>query len=78
MLEAERLLYDGRAADWAREHPGKFVVIKKDEIVGFFDTLDEALAAGGSKFGLQSFLARRVGEAQETVSVPALTLGLLR
>ncbi len=78
MLEQERQLYDAHAAEWTREHPGKFVVVKNDEVVGFFDTLDEALAAGGSRFGLQSFLARRVGEVQETVSVPALSLGLLR
>ena len=42
-----------------------------------FATIDEALRAGASRFGLQSFLVRRAGEKEETVSVPALTLGLI-
>jgi hypothetical protein len=78
MLDVERQYYQAHAAEWTQLHPGKFVVVKEEDVVGFFDTIDEALAAGGSKFGLSSFLVRRVGETQETISVPALTLGLLR
>jgi hypothetical protein len=77
MLEQERTLYDASIAVWAAQHPGKFVVVKLEDVVGFFDTIDEALAAGASKFGLQSFLVRRIGE-QDAITVPALTLGILR
>jgi len=78
MLDQERKLYMAHLEEWAGSHAGKFVVIKGDAVVGFFDTLDEALAAGAARFGLTSFLARRVGDREETVSIPALTLGLLR
>lgn len=78
MLDKEREFYDAHVAEWQRSHPGKFVVVKGDQVLGFFDSLDEALSAGGARFGLSSFLARRVGEQQETVDIPALTLGLLR
>lgn len=78
MLEQERQFYSVHASDWEKTHPGKFVVVKGEALVGFFDSIDEALATGGSQFGLTSFLVRRVGANVEAVQVPALTLGLLR
>jgi hypothetical protein len=78
MLDKEREYYGAHLTEWQQSHPGKFVVVKDDQVLGFFDTLDEALSAGGARFGLSSFLVRRVGEQQETVDIPALTLGLLR
>jgi hypothetical protein len=58
-------------------HSGRFVVVKNLELVGFFDSIDEALRAGAARFGLSSFLVRRVGESIQPLSIPALTLGLL-
>jgi len=78
MLDREREYYGIHLLDWIQGHPGKFVVIKGEEVLGFFDSLDEALSAGGARFGLSSFLVRRVGEQPETIDIPALTLGLLR
>ncbi len=78
MLDRERQYYGAHVEEWAKRSPGKFVLVKEETLAGFFDTLDEALAAGASRYGLSSFLIRQVGKAAETVSVPALTLGLLR
>jgi hypothetical protein len=78
MLDEERRFYAAQADEWAKAYPRKFVVVKGEEVVGFFDTLDEALTAGASKFGLTSFLVRQLGANVEAVQVPALTLGLLR
>ena len=77
MLEQEREFYDAHIQEWMKTHSGRFVVVKNDELVGFFDSLDEALSAGAARFGLSSFLVRRVGEVVEPVIIPALTLGLL-
>ena len=78
MLDQERRFYAIHASDWEKAHPGKFVVVKGEALVGFFDGLDEALAAGAAKFGLTSFLVRQLGANVEAVQIPALTLGLLR
>ena len=78
MLDKERDFYSANVEEWLKAHPGKFAVVKDEGLVGFFDSLDDALAAGASRFGLSSFLVRQVGLAEETVTVPALTLGLLR
>jgi hypothetical protein len=78
MLEKEREYYDENLADWLRLYPGKFVLIKESALIGVFDTVEDAIAAGARRFALESALIRRVQEQQDAVSVPALTLGILR
>jgi hypothetical protein len=77
-LEEERAFYAAHEREWATAHPGRFVVVKGDRLLGAFDSIGEALAAGAATFGPQSFLVRKVGEKQAEVNIPALTLGLLR
>ena len=78
MLDRERAYFSQNDSAWAAAHPGRFVVVKDETLVGTFASLDEALAAGASRFGLQPFLVRQLGVKPEPVSIPALTLGLLR
>jgi hypothetical protein len=76
-LERERALYTEHEAEWAAAHPGRFVVVKGDRLLGAFESMEEALAAGAATFGRESFLVRKLGEKQQEVKIPALTLGLL-
>jgi len=76
-LEVERQFYDKNLEAWKKTYPGKFVVVKEASLLGTFDTMDQALTAGAAKYGLQSFLVRLVGETEQEVTIPALTLGLL-
>ena len=78
VLEQERAFYATHETEWMAAHPNRFVVVKGERLLGAFDSIGEALAAGAAAFGPQSFLVRRLGEKQEEVNVPALTLGLLR
>jgi hypothetical protein len=77
MLDRERRFFVAHAEEWAKAYPARFLVVKGERLIGDFATIDEALSAGARRFGLQPFLVRRAGEMEETVSVPALTLGLL-
>ena len=78
MLEEERRFYDENASEWLKTYANRFVVVKERELVGVFNTLDEALATGARRFGLQSFLVRQVLPRQSEMSAPALALGILR
>jgi hypothetical protein len=78
MLDAERKFFDEHREELLRDYPGKFVVIKEQQILGSFDTIQDALGAGAREFGLASFLVRRTDQAPESFSIPALTLGILR
>jgi hypothetical protein len=79
MLEKERQVFSDRHAELVSRCLGQFVLIKDQEVIGAFNTMDEALTEGARRFGLQPFLARQVTESiNETIDIPALTLGILR
>lgn len=78
MLEQELKIFENNLPEWLKSHSGKFALIKGDELIGFFNTTDEALEVGARRFGLQPFLVRRITAQQEEIRIPALTLGVLR
>jgi hypothetical protein len=77
-LERERAFYSAHEPEWKAAHPGRYVVVRGERLLGAFDSMEAALAAGAAAFGLQSFLVRKLGETQAEIHIPALTLGLLR
>jgi hypothetical protein len=78
MLEKERTFFEQHRTEWMKNSPGKFVLVKNEELVGTFDTIQAALAEGARRFGTESYLVRQVEEAEQLVYIPALTLGILR
>ena len=76
-LENELAYFSENVEAWAQQYSGRFVVVKNRQLLGTFATLEEALAAGAREYGLADFLVRQLGGTPETVSVPALSLGLL-
>ena len=78
MLENELQYFEKNRKQWVSLYQGKFVLIKGEELLGIFDKPEDALAEGARRFGLASFLVRRVEETTEPIYIPALTLGILR
>ncbi len=78
MLEKERKYFENNIAQWLKESPGKFVLIKDESLIGKFDNQKDALVEGARRFGNQSFLVRKVEESEDIIYIPALTLGILR
>jgi hypothetical protein len=76
MLEEERKLYNENFSRWLATHNGKFVVIKGRNVLGFYDTFDQALIEGVNKYGIQSFLVRCISRENDEEKIP-LTIGLL-
>jgi hypothetical protein len=77
MLETELKYLGDHRAEFAKLYPGKFLVIKGQELSGAFDTREEALTAAAEKHGLTDVLIRRAEDADELISVPALAFGLI-
>jgi hypothetical protein len=77
MLDKELSYYDKNFEKWLSLYPGKFVLVKDEELVGVYDTNEQALTAGASLFGLGSYLIRLVDKNKEDIQIPALTIGLL-
>lgn len=77
VLQEERQYLDEHISSWLGTCPGKFVLIKGNELSGVYDTQEEALSEGARRFGRSSFLVRRVEPTAPDIHIPALTLGLL-
>lgn len=60
--EVGRLLAEGQE--------GKFVLIKGGELIGLFDTFDEARAEGHRRYLLGPFLIHQVQEWERAVRIP--------
>jgi hypothetical protein len=78
MLDSERQYFMDNRDELLQRYPGKFVVVKDQRLLGAFDTIQDALSAGAREYGMSSFLVRRTDEQPDEVSIPALTLGILR
>lgn len=78
MLETERKFFDEHKAEFVEKYLERFVLVKDDELIGVFNTIEEAISEGARQFGLSSFLVRQVSnELESEIYIPALSLGLL-
>ena len=58
-LEVEERTYEAKKTELLADQ-GKFVVIRATEVLGVYDTYEDALKAAYGKYGLQSFFVRRI------------------
>jgi hypothetical protein len=65
-LERELATYRARLPELSAEQ-GKFILIHGDEVLGIYDSYQDALTAGYEKAGLDPFLVKRIS-AVETVA----------
>ena len=65
-LEREIATYRARLPEFLREHPDQFVLIRGEDVIGFWPTFDEALEVGYDRFGLVPLLVKKV-RAEEPV-----------
>jgi hypothetical protein len=77
-LDEALRFYDAHVGEWQKTNSGDFVVIMGEKVLGFYKTEDDALAAGAAAFGATQFLVRKIGEAPQQFSAPALAFGILR
>jgi hypothetical protein len=60
-LRIETGFYESHKTEWLKAHRDQFVVVKGQEILGFFPSFYEAYTAGAAKYGTDvDFLVKRV------------------
>jgi hypothetical protein len=55
-------------------HEGQFVLIKGDQVIGFFDDEWEALREGRRRFGLVPLLVKQIAAHERVVYIPNVVL----
>ena len=63
-LAEEHRTYEANVARWAEEHDGEFVLIRGTEVVGFYETSEQALSEGYQSFGIAPFFVKQVSRRE--------------
>jgi hypothetical protein len=67
-LEPERDTFNSRFQELNAHNHGRFVLIQGTEISGIFDTYKDAIEAGYERFGLNSFLVKKIAPENEQIA----------
>jgi hypothetical protein len=59
-LERETRIYTAHLDEWRQSHLGEFVLIKDEEVVDFFPSLNDAFSCGTNRFGLDEFFIKQI------------------
>lgn len=60
-LNAEIEFYESHKSEWLQRYRDQFVVVKGNELLGFFIDFHNAYSAGAQKYGMNTdFLVKRV------------------
>ncbi len=73
-LTREEAAYARERERLERDHWGKIALIRGDEVVGAFPTLDEATLEGFRRFGLVKMVCREIGESDEPDFIPLVDI----
>jgi hypothetical protein len=65
-LDREQAVFEASLSRWLPKHEGEHVLIKGDTVDGFYQSRDEALAAGYSRFGIGPLFVKQ-GLPAETI-----------
>lgn len=63
-LDREQAVYETNLSRWLSDHEGEYVLIKGDQVDGFYDSRDEALTAGYSRFGIGPLFVKQVSPSE--------------
>jgi len=76
-LSVELELFDAKRSEWLVRHEGKYVLVKGNEVVGFFESAETAFENGIDRWGNVPMLIKRVLPDDPIESIPALHFGLI-
>ena len=77
-LATEKTYLRKNLDELASAHPGKFLLIKGDQVHGAFETYEQGVVEGAKRFGAGPFLVRSVLQPDdpEPLNIPTLTTGI--
>ena len=65
MLDKEYQYFLGNKKDLIKKYSGKFIVIKGEEVVGVYETLQEALKISAKAYSLGDFLIQHISDKED-------------
>ena len=68
-LSREDAAFERERARLVRDHLGKFALVRFDEVIGVFNTPDEAIVEGIRRFGWRRMVVRTITEHDEVAEM---------
>lgn len=59
-LHHEAAVFANHIDEWRKAHLGQVVLVKGDDVIGFYPSLEQAFREGTLRFGLEPFLVRQI------------------
>jgi hypothetical protein len=69
-LNREQAVYEANLSEWLKSHEGEYVLIKGDQVDGFYGSRDVALTAGYSRFGIGPIFVKQVSPSEAVHHIP--------
>lgn len=76
-LEKELNFFESKRAEWLEKYKDKFVLVKGEELIDVFVSLEDAYKEGVQRYGNEPFFIKRVTETEPIEKTPSLTLGII-
>jgi hypothetical protein len=73
-IAEEIATYRARLSEMVEGHDGEFVLIKGNEIVGFFPDESSAFREGRRRFGIVPMLVKRITATERVIYIPNVVL----
>ena len=73
-LKREQAVYDKNLSRWLKKHEHTHVLIKRDVVVGFYETRDQALAEGYERFGVVPLFVKQIETSEAVYHIPNILL----
>jgi len=77
MFETEKDFFNHNLDSWLESYYGKYALIKSNELVGMYDTAQNAISEGYKRFGRSPIYVRLVTREEQIDNIPAYTFGLI-
>jgi hypothetical protein len=69
-LSREAAVFEAHVSRWVVNHEGEHVLIKGEEVVGFYDSRDAALTEGYSRFGVGPLFVKQILPSEPVHHIP--------
>jgi len=76
-LKEELCFYESKKDEWLEQYNEKFLLIKGNELIDFFESFSDAYKDGVKRFGNTPFFIKQVVEVDPIERIPSLMLGLI-
>lgn len=76
-LKTELEFFESKKREWLEKYRDKYVLIKGEELIDVFTSVEDAYKEGVRRYGNNPFFIKKVVETEDTEQIPSLSLGIV-